>query len=164
MESSTSHLSQTRTVLVTSCSGSNRGNKRVGATGKNRGKENNVARMVEAHHNESETSSVDRVEIGEGTGGQDRRSWKTRQVQNSLMLQKPDGQKPNDETVGGGDDMLNHLFSETGAAFVDLEPQLWVVCAQARTCLPFSPSSRRREKRMPPTFRTRTQHHRKGVR
>ena len=51
--------------------------------------ENNVARMVEAHHNESETSSVDRVEIGEGTGGQDRRSWKTGQVQNSSMLQKP---------------------------------------------------------------------------
>ena len=39
------------------------------------GKEDSVARIVEAHHNESETRSVDRVEMGEGTGGQDR-SWK----------------------------------------------------------------------------------------
>ena len=40
------------------------------------GKEDSETRMVEAHHSESETSSGDRVEMGEGTGGQDRRSWK----------------------------------------------------------------------------------------
>jgi len=42
---------------------------------------------------------------------------------------QPDGQMPNDKTVGGSDDSFNTFFSETGAGkhvpravFVDLEP------------------------------------------
>ncbi|KAK2862772.1 hypothetical protein Q5P01_002305 [Channa striata] len=44
---------------------------------------------------------------------------------------QPDGQKPSDKTIGGGDDSFNTFFSETGAGkhvpravFVDLEPSV----------------------------------------
>jgi tubulin alpha len=50
---------------------------------------------------------------------------------------QPDGQVPSDKTVGGGDDLFNTFFSETGparhvprAVFIDLEPG---VCDEVRT-------------------------------
>ena len=53
---------------------------------------------------------------------------------------QPDGQMPNDKTVGGSDDSFNTFFSETGAGkhvpravFVDLEPT--VVGMYIKVCL-----------------------------
>ena len=44
---------------------------------------------------------------------------------------QPDGQMPSDKTIGGGDDLFNTFFSDTGAGkhvpravFVDLEPTI----------------------------------------